>query len=203
MIDLKNIGMTRIASQYIKEKYTNFKQFVEVYNLNVDSKRFKCNKCNIFYHIDDFSFKKRTAKTSSFGLGYCKACVRVEKIKRRGKERNTDTLLTSKYIAFIKNHFDNKCAICENSENLHIDHFIPLAWNMNKTIKGNYIILCENCNSYIKRDSNYIDWINRYNNPSYEHKLNDILLWLAKENNMTLKEYKDFYWNVYNNKNQS
>ena len=77
-----------------------------------------------------------------------------------------------------------------------------MSWNIDKSVKGNYIILCEKCNSHLKSDLNYIDWINKYNDIDYKFKLNDILLWLAKENNMSLDEYKIFYWSIYN-KSQS
>ena len=197
-IDFKSFGFTRVASRYFKDKYSSFSNFTHLNNLSVGNKLFKCNRCDEFYPLDYFSTKQNLVDVSYFGTGYCKNCIKLEKIKRRSKERNIDKFLTSEYISYIKDSFNYQCSICGDNNNLHIDHFIPLSWNMDKSIKGNYIILCEKCNSHLKSDLNYIDWINKYNNIAYKHKLNDILLWLAKENNMTLDEYKKFYWNVYN-----
>lgn len=199
-IDLKTFGFTRTASQYFKSKHINFSNFVSKNNLNVKNKLFKCSRCNQFHSLEDFSTSSRLINISYFGIGYCKNCIKLEKIQRRSKEKEIDSLLTSEYISYIKDSFNNQCAICGESDNLHIDHFIPLAWNMDKSIKGNYIILCEKCNSHLKSDLNYIDWINKYDNIDYKHKLNDVLLWLAQENNMTLDEYKTFYWNTYKSK---
>ena len=70
---------------------------------------------------------------------------------------------------------------------------------MDSPIKGNYILLCDKCNSVYKRDLNYIDWINKYNDESFYKKLEIILDWLSKENNMNLDDYKDLYWKIYNN----
>lgn len=199
-IDLKTFGFTRTASQYFKDKYSSFSNFIHKNNLNVENKLFKCSKCNQFHPLDYFSTSPRLTKQSYFGIGICRSCRKSEKIKRRSKSKNIDKLLTSEYINYIKDSFNNKCAICGDDKNLHIDHFIPLAWNMDKNIKGNYIILCEKCNSHLKSDLNYIDWINKYDNIDYKHKLNDVLLWLAQENNMTLDEYKTFYWDTYKSK---
>ena len=201
-IDFKDFGFTKAASQSLKNKYGNFLKFTSKNNLNIENKLFKCSKCNQFHPLDYFSTKQNLIKQSYFGIGICRSCVKSEKIKRRSKSRNIDKFLTSEYIDYIKDSFDNKCGICGDDKSLHIDHFIPLSWNMDKSVKGNYIILCEKCNSHLKSDLNYIDWINKYNNIAYKHKLNDILLWLAKENNMTLDEYKKFYWSIYN-KSQS
>lgn len=198
-IDLKSLGFTKIASQFIKNKYNNFLEFMNVNNINVKNKLFKCNRCEEYYEIDQFSLKKSIVKGSYFGIGRCKHCSKVEKIKRRSRSSNLDSKLTSKYINYIKKTFNNRCALCGDNHNIHIDHFIPLAWGMDNPIKGNYILLCDKCNSVYKRDLNYIDWINKYNDESFYKKLEIILDWLSKENNMNLDDYKDLYWKIYNN----
>lgn len=199
-INFRDFGFTRTASQYFKEQHASFVDFVSKNNLNIEEKLFKCGKCNQFHNLNNFSNKKQTIKQSYFGIGICKNCVKSEKIKRRGKSNKVDKLLTSEYLNYIKNTFDNKCAICDENNNLHIDHFIPLSWNNNRIIKGNYILLCEKCNSHLKRDLNYIDWIDKYEDINYKTKLNNILIWLSNENNMTLDEYENLYWEAYNKK---
>ena len=47
---------------------------------------------------------------------------------------------------------------------------------------------------------NYIDWIDKYEDINYKTKLNNILIWLSNENNMTLDEYENLYWEAYNKK---
>lgn len=197
-IDFKSLGYTRDASLYFKNKYTSMLNFLKSNGLNYSDKYFKCFRCGEYHLIDHFSTLTMNVRNGYFGIGICKYCIRLESKKRKRKSQDVDKYMTSKYISKVNKKFSNKCALCESLNNIHIDHFIPLSWNMKKALKGNYIPLCERCNVKHKSNRNIKEWNDTYST-DYSVKIEEIMKWLSKENKMTYAEYVDYYWDTYNN----
>lgn len=196
-LDFKEFGFTRTASCIFKDKYINMYNFLKMNKIRYEDKTFKCTKCGEYHNIKDFSTRLLLTKNSFFGVGVCKHCVKLDKDKRKRNSEHVDTYLDTEYILKIKNKFKNKCAICGDDSNIHIDHFIPLAWKINTPLKGNYILLCDKCNVSHKSYKNIFEWNSTYN-VNYLKRINNIMSWLAKENGMSIVEYNNIYWDCYN-----
>lgn len=79
------------------------------------------------------------------------------KVKRRGLEKKNIFIITTKELSGIKRR---KCFACNSSQNITIDHSIPLSRGGNHSI-GNLIALCATCN-YSKNNLTYTEW--KYSN---------------------------------------
>lgn len=67
-------------------------------------------------------------------------------IRRRERKANLDTALTADQIRDIYDKFNHECFKCHSTENLSIDHHIPLFHGHGLSI-SNAVILCVSCNS--------------------------------------------------------
>lgn len=89
------------------------------------------------------------------------------------------------------------CALTGVSENLTLDHFIPLNWGHGGTYHGNIYFVTRKLNGS-KRNENPFEWI-RFASDRYEEI--DLKLWrklvekLATLNKLSIPEFKDYvYW---------
>lgn len=77
------------------------------------------------------------------GKSHTREYARIYKIRRRDSEK-IETDWKSKYHLFIKSEF-KKCAICDSTNNLQIDHIRPISLGFPLTL-FNVSILCKSCN---------------------------------------------------------
>jgi 5-methylcytosine-specific restriction endonuclease McrA len=72
---------------------------------------------------------------------------RVNKFRCKSKRRNAigQHTLSSKELNKIYNSFENKCAYCNSTDNITLDHVIPVSKGGNTTI-DNIILACRSCN---------------------------------------------------------
>jgi 5-methylcytosine-specific restriction endonuclease McrA len=88
------------------------------------------------------------------------------------------------------------CALTGSSDNLHLDHVIPLASGHGGTTYGNMIPLRGDLN-ISKNDRNIFEWFegNRQRFELSQEKFDRLVEWLASANAMTVEEYRTYvYW---------
>lgn len=118
--------------------------------------------------------------------------VNVYRLNHEAKKRELPNTLTEKEYQSILNYFSNQCSLSGEKENLHKDHFVCLDTGHCGTYIGNIIPLNANLNMS-KNSINPFKWIKRY--PEYQKRFDKVVRYLAKQNNLTTQEFKDFvYW---------
>lgn len=66
--------------------------------------------------------------------------------RRRGKKLSLKENYTDEDMAYTRNLFKNKCAICNKTKNLCFDHWYPLSKGFPLSRK-NSVLLCRSCNA--------------------------------------------------------
>jgi 5-methylcytosine-specific restriction endonuclease McrA len=112
--------------------------------------------------------------------------------KHRRKEKLRGTLidLTVEDWSAVLSYFKNSCAICDHTEDLQLDHFIPVASGNGDTSKGNVIPLCSKHNIN-KRDKHPILWL-RYESGASTQAIENIINYLAEVNGMLPALFEDY-----------
>jgi hypothetical protein len=65
--------------------------------------------------------------------------------KRRAKKASVNENFTPADVEYTKKLFGNKCAICNKTEDLQIDHWYPLSKGYPLT-RSNAVLMCKSCN---------------------------------------------------------
>lgn len=117
---------------------------------------------------------------------------RAKRKRRRTKER----LLTYRWKVEderkLSRDFNDKCPLT-GSENIHYDHFIPLATGHCGTYPGNIIPIDTELNED-KHANNPFEWIESRPDISRD-EFNKLVEYLAELNGMTVNEFRSFtYW---------
>lgn len=119
--------------------------------------------------------------------------ARMMKLRRFARKRNLPSDINLKQLTEIKEFFGNKCAISDESIDLHMDHVIPLAIGRGGTTLGNMIPLSPKMNQS-KNSSHIFEWFDdnkeRFN--LNQQKFDDLIKYLAQVNNMTIHEYRAY-----------
>lgn len=87
----------------------------------------------------------------------------------------------------IKEKWNNKCAYCESTENLTIDHIVPQSKG-GLDLLENVVCCCKSCNS----SKGHIDWKDWYKSQSFfnEERFNTIMDWTNVKKNSNLYSYR-------------
>ena len=174
----------------------------------------RCPKCEIVKSVDEFSKWKGTKD----GLQtYCKSCsskyFQSEKGKkaiakywqsekgkkstqrgannRKARKMALPNTLTPEQQNEIYSTFDNKCPLTGNSENLNLEHFIPLSILHGGTCFGN-LYPCDASLNMSKSNKNPLKWIQKQPEQIRRNFHQKVLPVLAKQNGMTVVEFKKF-----------
>ncbi|MFJ3388786.1 hypothetical protein [Lysinibacillus sp. NPDC086135] len=115
-----------------------------------------------------------------------KRTERLKKLKNDFTEDEKSELLK---------RFNGKCAFTDKEVNLHMDHVIPVVWEIKGTTLSNMLPIWDSINSS-KHDSNVFEW---YKNNAErfdvkEELFIDALTYIAELNSMTLDEYKKYVY---------
>ncbi|MGM7720630.1 hypothetical protein [Metabacillus sp. Hm71] len=92
--------------------------------------------------------------------------------------------------------FGNKCSLTGNTEDITVDHFIPIAWGHGGTYRGNLIVLDVEVNKS-KGQHNPFEWIKKdiNRNKIILNKFNELVHKLADLNGLTVEEFEQYvYW---------
>lgn len=109
----------------------------------------------------------------------------------KAKKRHLPNSLTKIDLKQIYEYFNSSCALTEEKENNHFDHFIPISIGHGGTYKGNMIILSETLN-VSKSNSNPFEWIEREENIHLKDRFNEVVEYLAKLNKLSNEEFVSF-----------
>lgn len=96
----------------------------------------------------------------------------------------------------IKELYDFSCTLTGKTENVQLEHFIPISWGHGGTYKGNLYLLEKSLN-VSKKDRNPFEWVKqkRIQNQIDLSKWNALIQRLASENGLTINEFEKFvYW---------
>ena len=94
--------------------------------------------------------------------------------------------------------YNDVCAITGATENINLEHFIPLSWGHGGSLANN-IYPMEGSLNRSKSNQNPFKWAERYlKGEQYENFLN-VARYLAELNGMTLKEFRKFVTWCYKN----
>jgi CRISPR/Cas system Type II protein with McrA/HNH and RuvC-like nuclease domain len=87
----------------------------------------------------------------------------------------------------IKEKWEHKCAYCESTENLTLDHVIPQSKGGTDHIT-NVVCACEKCN----RDKGHENWENWFFRQEFftQEKHNAIMTWRTQLNKQELRVYR-------------
>lgn len=169
-----------------KEKYAE--RYKEYYEENKEYHRERGRK----YYFDNWE-EKREQNKQWFRDNPEQA--QVIRMRRRTREYLLPDDITYEEVEEIKLFFGG-CALTGETEDIHLDHVIPLATGRIGAIYGNIIPLKGSLNES-KRDKNIFEWFNQnkeYWNLSQE-KFDGLINYLAEQNEMSVEEYKDYvYW---------
>lgn len=119
-------------------------------------------------------------------------------IRQRREARKSglpDTLEESEILE-IKDFFNNQCCLSGLTEDIQMDHVIPVSIGHGGTVKENIIPLTKSLNSS-KKDKNIFEWFeaNRQRFNLSQEKFDALIDWLAKVNGVSVEDYHNHvYW---------
>ena len=121
-----------------------------------------------------------------------------EKVYHHGRIRRTrmaalPSTLTLEQDRIILEIQDYSCLLSGATENLHLEHFIPVAWGAGGTTFENCYYM-EGTLNMSKGRKNPFEWI-KYQPEEYQDNFNNKLVpELAARNNMTIEEFTDYVY---------
>lgn len=115
---------------------------------------------------------------------------------RRTRVRELPSDLTLEQEKSILEYFDFGCALSGDSQNVHLDHVIPVSIGHGGTTLGNIIPLRRDLNNS-KYNKNLFEWYadNKERFNLCDAKFEELAEYLASINGVTVEEYRDHvYW---------
>lgn len=97
--------------------------------------------------------------------------------------------ITPKLYKELLEFQNGECVISGISENLHLEHFIPISWGVGGTTAENCYYMDGSLNSS-KHNRNPFQWI-QTQSEDYQQRFNDVLVpMMAERNGMTVEEFE-------------
>lgn len=115
--------------------------------------------------------------------------------KRRALKRKLPNNFTHEQHESLLKYFDYKCPLT-GSENIHIDHFIPLAIGHGGTTVNNMVPLDATLNTN-KQAQNPFEWFKQAKelHDLAQKDFDNLVHYLAEANDMSINEYQEYvYW---------
>ncbi|MED4917383.1 HNH endonuclease signature motif containing protein [Geobacillus thermodenitrificans] len=133
----------------------------------------QCKKCirelsrkNYKYNVGSKN-DTRQVEPVEYEFRYKDVVKRWRQLNRRAEEFGLPAFMTAHNTEIMLNHFLNEdgyicCAYCnevlKTSEEVHLDHFVPIALGIKGSTEDNVVPCCKTCN-LIKRDLTFVEWI--------------------------------------------
>lgn len=121
--------------------------------------------------------------------------VLIYSLNRRAFRTSLPNTLTEEELEKTLKKFNYKCSLSDNEE-YGLEHFIPLSWGFGGTTFENIVPMNEKINSS-KGNKNPFEWIKTRDDID-KKKWNKLIKYLAKINDLTVEEYKNFVTDYYN-----
>lgn len=142
----------------------------------------------------------------------CKVYYRANKEKfkvyshiRRARKRSLPDTFTAEQQTELLAKFNEGCALTGETNDIHLDHVLPLASGQGGTYQGNMIPLRADLNCS-KGDRNIFEWFeaNRQRFELSQERFDAMVEYLAELNEMSAEEYRKWYDDCYyGNSNES
>ena len=118
---------------------------------------------------------------------------RAARLRRKARVRMLEHNFTHSDRTKILNDFNDSCCLTGKGGDIHMDHVLPLSKG-GGTVVGNIIPLAGELN-LSKNDRNLFEWFenNKERLNLNRNKFNNLIEYLAKQNNLSTEEYVDFY----------
>jgi hypothetical protein len=125
--------------------------------------------------------------------------IKVKNMNWIAKNKKLKASLTIDELNEIVRTFDNKCALTGNA-NFEFDHFIAVRTGNSGTVKENIIPLCKFLNNS-KKSRNPFEWVKwpHIQEMIIPGSFERLIEYLAKENSMTVDQYRDHVYKCYEN----
>lgn len=93
----------------------------------------------------------------------------------------------------VSEDFNGACALTGESDDIHLEHFIPISTSHGGTYEGNVYPLIEELN-ISKNGANPFEWIQLpdINERIPADRWNTLVLYLAENNGLTAEEFREF-----------
>lgn len=127
--------------------------------------------------------------------------VRAHKYNRRKRELAVVCEWGADKERQMYEYFEYSCALTGDSENITLDHFIPLMTGKGGTTIENMIPLRSDLN-FSKNDRNPFEWFttNKARFKLSQRKFDAIVSYLAGLNDMSIREYRDYVYKCFEGK---
>lgn len=120
----------------------------------------------------------------------------IDQRRRARKNGLPDDMTNRRWEEIVSEDFNNACALTGESDDLTMEHFIPLSIHHGGTYDGNLYPMVKSLNSS-KWKTNPFEWVQR---PDISERIpadrwNALVLYLAEKNGLTVEEFREFvYW---------
>jgi hypothetical protein len=169
-----------------------FKQYLKQYNRNNSKRLSELNKRHYILN------KERRLETNRMWIKANPERVAVQRQKRRTLLASLPNILTVEQLKEIIQIQKGKCFLSGASENLDLEHFIPISWGVGGTTYENCYMLEKSLNRSML-NKNPFDWINEQPE-NYQERFNNILVpELARRNGVTVEEFTAYVFKAYEN----
>lgn len=118
----------------------------------------------------------------------------------RARKRNLVNDFDNEDYTTLMNMYKGKCCLTGSTNNLHLDHVIPLATGHSGTVYENIIPLASTLNSS-KQAYNIFEWAeSNYSRLGFTlEQFYEVMTEVAKRNSMTLEKYREYYYWCFEN----
>lgn len=125
--------------------------------------------------------------------------IRLKTQRYRARKKELADTLTSEQVLLLGHH----CVLTGDTNDIQLDHVIPLATGHGGTSYENIIPLSAELNQS-KRDSNIFEWaLNNHERFNFTVELfNEVMTEVATRNDMTLEEYEMYVYWCFENKRE-
>nr|BDD45048.1 hypothetical protein 36 [Bacillaceae bacterium] len=114
-------------------------------------------------------------------------------MKRKQLERALPREFNGQLWVSIVERFDGHCALTD-SKNFTVDHWIPVAWGHGGLTISNVYPLDAELNKS-KSDKNPFTWYEENRDQIDEDRWNELVFYIAIQNDLTVEELRDFtFW---------
>lgn len=185
--DIKHKDDNRFNNILQELQENDFIRIIEATNIDHFTVVFNARKIGLYENNDILSticIQKKFDKPYLFNVN-----------KRTHRLNNLENNFSLEDKERLLKRFNNKCAFTGKDVDIHLDHVIPVAWEVEGTTISNMLPLWSRLNSS-KHDSNVFEW---YKNKGAEYEVReelfiDAITYIAELKGMTFEEYKDYVY---------
>lgn len=174
-------------------RYSNCKECERLYRIELEKIGDRRERRLIRVRNYEKGYRERRKELYRKNISKMRNYSKIKDAKRLAYERNLRNDLTTSEYEEVLRIFDYKCALTGESNDLTLDHFIPLWTGHGGTYVGNVYPLSSSLN-YSKQNSNPFEWVSRNDIKSIisKEKWDFLIEYLAEKNGLTRDEFEQY-----------